>query len=42
MCMYKDDGAVLELGQWGNLMQIQADGSLKLILESTGALHVTE
>ena len=38
----KDDGAVLELGQWGNLMQIQADGSLKLIMESTGALHVAE
>ena len=37
-----DDGAVLEFGQWGNLMEIQADGSLKLILESTGALHVPE
>ena len=37
-----DDGSTLEFGQWGNLLEIQADGSLKLIMESTGALHVAE
>lgn len=35
-----DSGAVLEFGQWGNLMEIQQDGSLLLIMESAGPLHV--
>jgi len=37
-----DDGAVLEFGQWGNLMEIQDDGSLLLIMESAGPLHVAK
>ena len=37
-----DSGAVLEFGQWGNLMEIQQDGSLLLIMESAGPLHVAE
>ena len=37
-----EDGAVLEFGQWGNLMEIQDDGSLLLIMESAGPLHVAK
>lgn len=37
-----DDGAVLEFGQWGNLMEIQDDGSLLLVMESAGPLHVAK
>ena len=35
-----DDGVVMEFGQWGNLMEIQDDGSLLMIMESAGPLHV--
>lgn len=35
-----DSGAALEFGQWGNLMEIQDDGSLLLVMESAGPLHV--
>ena len=37
-----DSGAALEFGQWGNLMEIQDDGSLLLIMESAGPLHVAK
>lgn len=37
-----EDGAVLEFGQWGNLMEIQDDGSLLLVMESAGPLHVAQ
>ena len=37
-----DSGAALEFGQWGNLMEIQDDGSLLLVMESAGPLHVAK
>jgi uncharacterized protein (TIGR02246 family) len=33
------DGTVVTFGQWGNVWQIQADGSVKLLMESAGG-HV--
>ena len=29
-------GTVVTLGTWGNVWQIQADGSVKLLMESAG------
>ncbi|MCX8230074.1 MAG: hypothetical protein OTJ44_09045 [Planctomycetota bacterium] len=36
----QEDGTVLEFGQWGNLMQVQEDGSLMLLMESAGGFTV--
>ena len=33
-------GTVVTLGTWGNVWQIQADGSVKLLMESAGG-HVS-
>lgn len=36
------DGVVMEFGQWGNLVEVQPDGSLLMVMESAGALHVAK
>ncbi|MCH2101710.1 MAG: SgcJ/EcaC family oxidoreductase [Planctomycetes bacterium] len=36
-----EDGTIMEFGQWGNLMQIQGDGSLLMLLESAGGFTGT-
>jgi uncharacterized protein (TIGR02246 family) len=37
-----EDGVLVDFGQWGNLMQIQPDGSLKMLMESAGGYHVPQ